>query len=259
MLRDIQSEHDTRNIEINRVGVSELFYPIKVFDKAHKSQNTVAKIKLSVNLSPRFRGTHMSRFIEVLNEYRGEIAMWKVFEILEKLKTKLDSNSAEIEIEFPYFIEKTAPKTGTKSIMQYNCKFIGKLDTRRDFLLEIVVPIMTLCPCSKEISEKGAHNQRAMAQVAVRFTEFVWIEDLIQIIENCASSPVYSILKREDEKFVTEHAYEHPAFVEDVARDIAKKLDEIKEIIWYRIHVESFESIHNHNAFAHIEKWKSQK
>lgn len=257
-MRDVQKERDLRNIEIKQVGVKGLTYPIKVFDKKSKSQFTVAKLTLSVNLPKEYRGTHMSRFIEVLNEEREGIAMWNVFNILKKLKERLNAESAHLEISFPYFIEKEAPVSRIKSMMKYDCKFIGSIDKEgKHLMVEVTVPIQTLCPCSKEISEKGAHNQRAYVKIKVKPRspkEFVWLEDLIKLAEESGSAPVYSLLKREDEKFVTEMAYDNPAFVEDVARNLALKLNKIKEIEWYRIEVEALESIHNHNAFAVVEK-----
>lgn len=259
-MRSIQDERDDRNIEIDKVGVKNLKYPIVLSDKAHRKQHTVANINMYVNLPHGFRGTHMSRFVEILNEHKGEIAIRNIGAILREMKEILNAESTHLELEFPYFIEKKAPVSGAKGLMEYNCKFIGSFTDKIRLFLGVTVPVNTLCPCSKELVKKGAHNQRGMIDVLVRFKghvsrkEFLWIEDLIELVEDCASSPIYSVLKREDEKFVTEHAYENPTFVEDVVRNVAKKLNKDKRILWYSVGVESYESIHKHDAYAFIEK-----
>jgi GTP cyclohydrolase I len=200
----------------------------------------------------------MSRFVEILNRYRREIAIQNVGKILREMKRMLQARSAHLEMEFPYFIRKEAPVSHAPSIMEYQCRFIGSLDDRVKLYLGVSVPITTLCPCSKELSEHGAHNQRAEIRVLVRFRGFLWIEDLIELVEGCGSAKVYALLKREDEKFVTEHAYENPMFVEDVAREVAHRLDQDERVVWYEIEVESYESIHNHNAYAYIKKRQSE-
>lgn len=253
-MRDIQNERDKRNIEIDKVGVKNLRYPIVLSDKAHDRQHTVANINMYVNLPHQFRGTHMSRFIEILNKYRREIAIRNMGAILREMKSKLNAESAHIEIEFPYFIEKSAPVSGAKALMEYTCRFIGSLNDKIKLYLGVSVPVTTLCPCSKELAEKGAHNQRGEIRVLVRFKGLLWIEDLIELVEDCASSPVYSLLKREDEKFVTEQAYNNPTFVEDVVRNVAARLEQNEHISWYSVEVESYESIHNHDAYALVEK-----
>lgn len=253
-MRDIQQEEDKRNIEINKVGVKNLRYPIVLSDKLHDKQHTVANINMYVNLPHNFRGTHMSRFVEILNKYRREIAIRNMGAILREMKASLNAESAHLEIEFPYFIEKEAPVSKQKSIMEYKCKFIGSLEDKIQLFLGVSVPVTTLCPCSKEMAKKGAHNQRAEIRVLVRFKGFLWIEDLIELVEGCASSPVYSLLKREDERFVTEKAYDNPTFVEDVVRNVAERLNRHEKVLWYSVEVESYESIHNHDAYAFIEK-----
>ncbi|MDZ7262621.1 MAG: GTP cyclohydrolase FolE2 [candidate division KSB1 bacterium] len=250
----MQNETDRRNIEIDKVGVKNLRYPIVLSDKAHDRQHTVANINMYVNLPHQFRGTHMSRFIEILNKYRREIAIRNMGAILREMKSKLNAESAHIEIEFPYFIEKSAPVSGAKALMEYTCRFIGSLNDKIKLYLGVSVPVTTLCPCSKELAEKGAHNQRGEIRVLVRFKGLLWIEDLIELVEDCASSPVYSLLKREDEKFVTEQAYNNPTFVEDVVRNVAARLEQNEHISWYSVEVESYESIHNHDAYALVEK-----
>jgi len=253
-MRDVQSEEDPRRIEIDKVGVKGLSYPIIVLDRANKLQHTVARVNMFVNLPHNFRGTHMSRFVEILNKYRGEITMKNMGPILGKMREVFQAASAHLEIGFPYFIEKEAPVSGSKSLMSYGCRFVGSLCKREDFLLEVRVPVNTLCPCSKEISERGAHNQRGEVRLQVRFKEFVWIEDLIALVEASASSGLYSLLKREDEKWVTENAYDHPAFVEDVVRSVAEKLLGDPNITWFAVEAETQESIHNHNAYAFLER-----
>ncbi|MBI5682881.1 MAG: GTP cyclohydrolase I FolE2 [Deltaproteobacteria bacterium] len=253
-LKDIQNQPDYRNIDIDKVGVKEIHYPIVVLDKKNKFQHTIASVNMYVDLPHHFKGTHMSRFIEILNEYHGEITVKNFPVILKNMKKRFDARTAHLEVEFPYFIEKKAPVSRAKGIMEYRCRFSGSLGEKKDFILEVIVPVTTLCPCSKEISKRGAHNQRGMVKVRVRFKNFVWIEDIIDIVEKSASSPVYSILKRYDEKYVTEHAYNNPKFVEDVVRDVAAKLNELNEVTYFTVEAENWESIHNHNAYACLEK-----
>jgi GTP cyclohydrolase I len=251
VLRDVQSEYDLRNVYLKRVGVKGVRYPIVVLDKTNGSQSTIATINMYVDLPQNYRGTHMSRFIEVLNEYHLEINPKSVRDILYKLKSVLNAKRAVIEVEFPYFIKKQAPVTKSESYLEYNCTFEAEIfDSRFDFLTSVVVPINTLCPCSKEISERGAHNQRAICKVSYESKEMIWIEDIVEIVEKSASAPIFTLLKRPDEKYVTELAYDNPKFVEDVARDVALELKKYDKIKWYRVEVESFESIHAHNAYA---------
>jgi GTP cyclohydrolase IB len=256
MMEDIQNHKDHRNIDIDQVGVKDIRYPITVLDKNNGKQQTVANINMYVNLPRQYKGTHMSRFVEVLNEHSKRISLQNFSEILQEVKTRLNAESAHMEITFPYFINKMAPVTGSEGLMEYNCSFRGNMDKGLDIVTTINVPISTLCPCSKEISEFGAHNQRGVVTLKVRFKKFIWIEDLIRLVEETASSEVYSVLKREDEKFVTEKAYQNPKFVEDIVRDIALKLNNDTNITWFSVESENFESIHNHNAYAYIEKHK---
>jgi len=252
---DIQSQMDHRRVEINKVGVKNIEYPITVLDKRNKVQHTVGKVNMYVNLPQHFKGTHMSRFIEILNEYRGTINIKAISTILDKMKEKLNAESAYMEVEFPYFIEKRAPVSGAKSLMGYTCQFLASLTNGRNSLVVGVrVPVTTLCPCSKEISNKGAHNQRSLVGVKVTFRRFFWLEDLIRMVESSASSAVFSLLKRSDEKFVTEKAYDNPMFVEDVVRNIALRLSSHPNITWFSVESENLESIHNHNAYACVEK-----
>jgi GTP cyclohydrolase I len=252
---DIQNQTDVRNINIKKVGVKGIKYPIMVLDRANGVQNVHATINMYVNLPHLFKGTHMSRFVEILNAHRGQINMKTYHTILNEVREKLHAESAHIEIEFSYFIEKSAPVSGAKSLMDYTCTFCGKIDsTGKDFLVGVVVPVTTVCPCSKELSDMGAHNQRSIVTVNVRFKRFFWFEDLIGLVEQSASGELYSLLKRADEKYVTEKSYENPMFVEDVVRNVAEQLNKDDNFTWYSVEAESLESIHNHSAYAYIEK-----
>ena len=253
-IKDIQNQPDFRKIAIDKVGVKDISYPIVVLDKKNKFQHTIASVNMYVDLPHHFKGTHMSRFIEILNEHRGEITVKNFPDILAKMKKRFNAQTAHMEVGFPYFIEKAAPVSKAKGLMEYRCRFTGSLGDKKDFVLEITVPVTTLCPCSKEISRKGAHNQRGSVKVNLRFKGFIWIEDIIKIIEASASSQVYSLLKRPDERYVTEHAYDNPRFVEDVVREVASELEALKGIIWFSIEAENLESIHNHSAYAYLEK-----
>ena len=255
-MEDIQNNKDNRNIDIDQVGVKDIRYPITVLDKNMGKQQTVGTINMYVNLPRYYKGTHMSRFVEILNEHSRRISLQNFSEILEEMKIRLNAISAHMEITFPYFIKKSAPVTGSEGLMEYKCTFKGSLNKGSDLITIIHVPISTLCPCSKEISEYGAHNQRGEVRLQVRFKKFIWIEDLIKLVEKSASCDVFSVLKREDEKYVTEQAYKNPMFVEDIVRDIAERLNKDSNITWFAVESENFESIHNHNAYAFIEKHK---
>jgi GTP cyclohydrolase I len=265
-LPDIQKIADTRGIAIDQVGISDLKYPIQVLDRNGKPFSVVAEISMSVHLPHHFKGTHMSRFLEVLASHEGEITMRTLPAILRDLKAKLDAESAYIDVKFPYFIEKEAPVSKAKGKVGFECTFIGSSDgVKDDFALRVKVPVTTLCPCSKEISDRGAHNQRGYVTLEVRTRELspgkwdiVWIEELVKIAENSASSPIYSILKRPDERHVTMQAYDKPTFVEDVVRNSSLLLDEDPRIISYKVNVLNHESIHEHNAFAFIRRTKNE-
>lgn len=254
-LADVQSREDTRNISIDKVGVKNVRYPISLLDKSKKRQYTIANINMYVLLPSRFKGTHMSRFIEILNKNRDCIDIKNIDSIISQMRKKLNAKKAYIELSFPYFIEKKAPISKIESLMSYDCTVEALGDENRKITtLKVAVPITSLCPCSKEISEYGAHNQRGRATVSVEFESMIWIEELVKIVESSASCEIYSLLKRPDEKYVTEKAYNNPAFVEDIARNIAVKLQKDKRIKHFSIEVENFESIHNHNAYAFISR-----
>jgi GTP cyclohydrolase I len=256
---DIQNQPDFRKIPIDKVGIKGLKYPVKVQDKTRGIQSTVAEISMYVDLPHQFKGTHMSRFVEILNTSRTRVSLESLTTILGDMKKILGAESSHIEIKFPYFIEKKAPSTGAKGLMDYTCTISGSTDAKNntDIILKVAVPVTSVCPCSKEISEYGAHNQRGEVLVNTRFKKFIWIENIVEIVENSASCDIFSVLKREDEKFVTEKAYNNPKFVEDIARDIAKVLLDDKNITWFSVSAENFESIHNHSAYAYIEKKNS--
>jgi GTP cyclohydrolase IB len=259
ILRDVQSMFDPRNIDIDKVGVKNVKYPIVVLDKVNGTQHTIADINMYVSLPRNHKGTHMSRFVEILHTHKNMINMKDFPAILKEMKERLNAESAHMEVHFPYFIRKDAPVSGTQGYLEYNCGFVGHLDqfnVMKDFTVSVSVPVTTLCPCSKEISDWGAHNQRGIVTVAVQFKRFFWIEDLIAIIEKCSSCDIYSVLKRQDEKFVTEKAFENPKFVEDVVRDVAERLATESNFTYFLIEAENFESIHNHSAYAYLESKK---
>ena len=251
---DIQSEQDTRAIPLQKVGVKGVKYPVTVLDKSAAKQHTTASVDLFVNLPHNYKGTHMSRFIEVFHKYHSDISMHHFLDMLAEMRTKLTAQKAFGRIEFPYFIEKKAPVSESAGIMQYKCSYEGEVSESGDrkFYISIQVPVATLCPCSKAISEYGAHNQRGLVSVRLLYKDFFWIEDVIKMIEDCASTPLYELLKRQDEKYVTEHAYDNPRFVEDVVREVYLGLKKLgfKE---FSVEAETEESIHNHNAYAFTE------
>ena len=254
-MKDIQNQRDYRNIPIDKVGIKNLRYPIRVLDRQNGFQHTVASINMYVDLPHKNKGTHMSRFVEILHHLAcPEISLKGIADVLEQMKRHLNAASAHIEVAFPYFIEKKAPVSGSVGLLDYTCRFVGSSDPEGyvDLLSEVIVPISSVCPCSKEISDVGAHNQRGEVRLSTRFKKFIWIEDMIALVESCSSCEVYSVLKRVDEKHVTECGYNNPKFVEDVVRDVARKLKADSNITWFAVSAENFESIHNHSAYAYI-------
>lgn len=251
---DIQSQTDERKITIDKVGVKNVRYPIIVEDRANKTQHTIADLDMFVELPHDHRGTHMSRFLEVLNHFHQENLIGNLPLFLQELKTALNADASYVSLRFPYFIKKQAPVSKTASLLSYQCLFEASF--KEEFLLSIgvEVPITTLCPCSKEISDYGAHSQRSIVLVKLIFNEFIWLEEIIEVIEASASCEIYPLLKRVDEKFVTEKAYNNPTFVEDVVREITLKLSNDERIDWFMVESENQESIHNHNAYAYIQR-----
>ena len=254
-LHDKQSERDHRELRIDKVGVRGLRFPIQVRDKARAVQDTVATIGMFVDLPKEFKGTHMSRFLEVLNAHGNVIHVENITDILHAMQEKFHAVTSHLEIEFPYFMVKQAPVTGKESVMDYMARFDATACRKEiQFLLTVKANVTTLCPCSKAIAAYGAHNQRGEVTVQIRSRKAVWIEDLIAIIESSASSELYALLKRQDEKAVTERAYDNPVFVEDLVRNVAVQLNAHPDVTWYKVEAENQESIHNHNAYACIEK-----
>lgn len=251
-MADVQSLADARRIAIDKVGVKNVVYPITLRMPCGKSQTTVATIDMYVSLPHDRKGTHMSRFLESLNEHRDCIKPDHIVAMCQDLRQRLDARDAHLRVEFTYFIEKLAPVTKQPGLMDYRVTFECASNGENDFVMKVVAPAASLCPCSKEISRYGAHNQRCEITAEVRFKGEVWIEDVVTILEKAASAELYSILKRPDEKFVTEAAYDHPKFVEDIVRDAATALNADQRIVWYKVRSENFESIHNHNAYAEI-------
>jgi GTP cyclohydrolase I len=253
-VEDVQGRPDTRRMPINRVGIKDINHPVRVKDRAAGEQHTIANFNMYVNLPHNFKGTHMSRFIEILHTER-EISVESFRSILEKMTTRLEADVGHGEMSFPFFIMKKAPVSGVESLMDYRASLIGERRSgRTDTWIRVEVPVTSLCPCSKKISAYGAHNQRSHITITAKLKSHIWIEELIEIAESEASSQLYGILKRPDEKYVTEHAYDHPKFVEDMVRDVAMRMSADARVAAYIVEAENFESIHNHSAYARIEK-----
>ena len=258
-MADVQKSRDGRKIKIDKVGVKNIEYPIVVKDRARGAQSTVGTIDMYVDLPAHFKGTHMSRFLEVLNAHDAAIGVEQIPDILQAMRSRLEAETAHFRVRFPFFLDKFAPVTGARGVMPYRCAFDASGGKVNDFVLTVEAPVTTVCPCSKEISDRGAHNQRGVVKLQVRFDGDVWIEELIQWIEESASCELYPLLKRPDEKFVTEKAYDNPRFVEDLSRELTLRLRADSRIRWFSVEVENFESIHAHNAFAAIEEWCADK
>jgi len=257
---DVQNSADTRRLAINKVGIKEIRHPVRVRDRSGGEQHTIATFNMYVNLPHNFKGTHMSRFVEILNVPGREISVDSFKDILTEMTDRLEAEAGHIEMTFTYFVDKTAPVSGVRSLMDYEVTFVGEIRAGQPAMnIKVVVPVTSLCPCSKKISKYGAHNQRSHVTVNVRTRGFIWIEDLIDLVEKEASCELYGLLKRPDEKYVTERAYENPKFVEDMVRDIAAKLNRDERVAAYSVESENFESIHNHSAYAMIEHDKDEE
>ncbi|MFZ5522685.1 MAG: GTP cyclohydrolase FolE2 [Pseudomonadota bacterium] len=258
-IADVQSSADTRHLAINRVGIKGIRHPVRVKDKSVGVQHTIATFNMYVHLPHNFKGTHMSRFVEILNQHEREISVESFDNMLHDMVARLEAKSGFIEMNFPYFVNKTAPVSGVQSLLDYDVTFIGEIvNGKSHFTMKVQVPVTSLCPCSKKISERGAHNQRSHVTLTLRTNSFVWVEDVVRIAEEQASCELYGLLKRPDEKFVTEHAYDNPKFVEDMVRDVAAVLNADERIDAYIVESENFESIHNHSAYALIERDKTK-
>ena len=248
---DIQSNKDTRQIAIDKVGIKDIRHPIVVRDRNGGEQHTVARFNMYVNLPHDFKGTHMSRFVEILNYHEYEITVKSFKDMITEMTQVLDAEAGHIEMTFPYFINKAAPVSGVQSLMDYEVTFIGEIKENKAVMkVKVVVPVTTLCPCSRDISDYGAHNQRSHITACVSTRTFLWVEEIIETIEKVASCELYGLLKRPDEKYVTERAYDNPKFVEDMVRDVAVEFNKDERISAYTIESENFESIHNHSAYA---------
>ena len=253
LIEDVQNTPDNRHLDIDKVGIKAIKHPIVVKDRSGIIQHTNATFSMYVHLPHNFKGTHMSRFVEILNENEREISVESFEDILKEMLERLESKSGYLEMQFTYFINKKAPVSGAESLMDYEVSFIGEMvDGKILNTVRVIVPVTSLCPCSKKISKYGAHNQRAHITLTLQTNGFIWVEDIIEQIEKQASCELYGILKRPDEKYVTEKAYENPKFVEDIVRDIATELKSNKKVSNYIIESENFESIHNHSAYALI-------
>ncbi|MCK5387107.1 MAG: GTP cyclohydrolase I FolE2 [Gammaproteobacteria bacterium] len=259
IMEDVQSSQDTRQIPINKVGIKDIRHPVRVADRTGGEQNTIANFNMYVNLPHNFKGTHMSRFVEILNNHEREISVKSFKEMMVEMTERLEADSGHVEMSFPYFVNKIAPVSNVQSLMDYDVTFIGDfVDGDNKFTLKVLVPVTSLCPCSKKISDYGAHNQRSHVTVTATLKDFMWIEEIIDLVEQEASCELYGLLKRPDEKAITERAYDNPKFVEDMVRDVAARLNAEDRISSYIVESENFESIHNHSAYALIERDKTK-
>jgi GTP cyclohydrolase IB len=257
---DVQSAADTRQLAIDKVGIKAIRHPVRVAERGGGVQHTIAMFNMYVGLPHHFKGTHMSRFVEILNAHEREISVETFKVMLHEMVERLEAESGHVEMNFPYFVNKAAPVSGVQSLMDYDVTFVGEIVRGKPrFQMKVVVPVQSLCPCSKEISERGAHNQRSHITIVARTRGFVWIEEIVEYAERGASCELYGLLKRPDEKYVTERAYDNPKFVEDMVRDVAAALNKDDRIEWYQVESENFESIHNHSAYALIERDKSRR
>ena len=260
VMEDVQNRKDTRQIPINKVGIKDIRHPVRVADRSGGEQHTIANFNMYVNLPHNFKGTHMSRFVEILNNHEREISVKSFKDMMVEMTERLEAESGHIEMSFPYFVNKKAPVSGVMSLMDYEVTFIGDIIKGDNQLtIKVLVPVTSLCPCSKKISDYGAHNQRSHVTVTAKIKDFVWIEEIIDLVEQEASCELYGLLKRPDEKAITERAYDNPKFVEDMVRDVAARLNEDDRIVSYIAESENFESIHNHSAYALIERDKSKE
>jgi GTP cyclohydrolase I len=258
-IEDVQGRADNRRIPINKVGIKDIFHPVRIRDRSGGEQHTIANFNMYVNLPHDFKGTHMSRFVEILHRHEREISVRSFKEMLAEMTDHLEAEAGHIEMSFPYFVSKKAPVSGVESLMNYQASLVGERRAGETITyVKVVVPVTSLCPCSKKISDYGAHNQRSHVTINARIQGFVWIEEIIDVAESEASCELYGILKRPDEKHVTERAYDNPKFVEDIVRDIAVRLNADDRIRAYVVESENFESIHNHSAYALIEHDKDK-
>ena len=255
---DVQASPDSRKLAIDKVGVKAIRHPVRISERSGSVQHTIATFNMYVALPHHFKGTHMSRFVEILEAQERDITVDTFQQMVREMVEKLEAEEGQVEMTFPYFIEKKAPVSGVKSLLDYEVTFVSQIRKGKGqcFKMKVVVPVTSLCPCSKKISERGAHNQRSHVTISAKLREHMWIEELIEIAESEASCELYGILKRPDEKYVTERAYDNPKFVEDMVRDVAVRLNVEPRVAAYVVESENFESIHNHSAYALIERDK---
>ncbi len=259
-MADVQGSPDTRRISIDKVGIKDIRHPVRISDRSGGEQHTVATFGMYVELPHNFKGTHMSRFVQILNQHEREISVRTFRHMIGEMADLLEAEKAHIEMRFPFFVNKKAPVSGVESLIDYDVTLIGELEKGRSTMhLKVLVPVTSLCPCSKEISEYGAHNQRSHVTVSVESNAFIWIEEIVDVVESEASSELYGLLKRVDEKHVTERAYDNPKFVEDMVRDVAARLNDDERVMSYKVEAENFESIHNHSAYAQITRCKTDE
>jgi GTP cyclohydrolase IB len=257
---DVQSSADTRQLAINQVGIKSIRHPVKMSEKGGGEQYTIANFNMYVGLPHQFKGTHMSRFVEILNAHERALSIESFKRMVAEMVDRLEAKTGHISMTFPYFVNKTAPVSGVQSLLDYEVTFTGEIENGQQcFKMKVVVPVTSLCPCSKKISDYGAHNQRSHVTISAKTRGMVWIEDLIDYAEKEASCELYGLLKRPDEKFVTERAYDNPKFVEDLVRDVASRLNADDRVESYVVESENFESIHNHSAYALIERDKTKE
>jgi len=257
---DVQGSHDSRKLAIDKVGIKAIRHPMRIQERSGGVQHTIASFNMYVGLPHQFKGTHMSRFVEILNAHEREITVETFQVMLREMVERLEAEEGHIEMVFPYFIDKAAPVSGVRSLMDYEVTFVGDVRAgEQSFTMKVLVPVTSLCPCSKKISARGAHNQRSHVTVSAQLNDFVWIEEIVDLVEKEASCELYGLLKRPDEKFVTERAYDNPKFVEDMVRDVAAVLNKEPRVDAYVVESENFESIHNHSAYALIEKGRAPR
>ncbi|WP_280505636.1 GTP cyclohydrolase FolE2, partial [Nocardia farcinica] len=256
MLADVQAEPDTRGVPLAEVGIGELRYPLLIADGQGGKRETAATVTMSVSLSAERKGAHLSRFLDVLNEWRDQLDAGNTLAMVDELRRRMGSDSARVRFSFPYFLERRAPVSGIPSFVDFGCELEAAVsESGFELTQQVHVPVTSVCPCSKSISDRGAHNQRGHVTIGARPLDLrgnLWFDDLIAIAESAGSSPVYSLLKRSDERYVTMAAYDAPVFVEDMARHVALAVAADPRVAEYRVRVVNDESIHNHAAYTDI-------
>ena len=250
----VQDSIDDREIALDRVGVTEVTFPLKAPVRGGGTQDVRADVAVTVGLEQRSRGVHMSRLLEVLHEWEGVLEPEGIEVLLQRLRTNLEAPTAQAEFGFTYFTSREAPVSGAESRMACEVLLEAELAEDFDLVLTVEAPALSVCPCSIEATGGPAHSQRGYVAVSVRFDGIVHVEDLLEMIDDSGSSPVYALLKAEDERAILEAAHRNPVFVEDLARNVAERLDSDVRVYWYRVEAENLESVHSHNAYACVER-----